>query len=243
MGSTVGLITAFGAGLASVLSPCVAPLFPGYLTLISGSASGGAVGALRRNRLSLFWPSLMFVFGFSLVFITLGASASVFGDAIGGYKQTLTRVSGVVMIVMGLVVLIGWRVPFLMRERRFHLERAFSPYEVLLVGMAFGFGWTPCFGPFLASILVYTSTVDTVRYGTLLLTAYSLGLGLPFLMVGLGLGQTQRLIRWIGRHGNVVGMLSGATLVVFGVLFATGQMFRLAIASQRFMSGMPGFFG
>jgi cytochrome c-type biogenesis protein len=243
MGSTVGLIAAFGAGLASILSPCVAPLFPGYLTLISGSASGATTGATRQNRLYLFWPSLMFVFGFSLVFITLGASASVFGDALSGYKQTLTRVSGVVMIVMGLVILFGWRIPFMMRERRFHMERAFSPYEVLLVGMAFGFGWTPCFGPILASILVYTSTVDTVQYGTLLLTAYSLGLGLPFLMVGLGLGQTQRVIRWIGQHGNLVGTLSGATLVIFGVLFVTGQMFRLAIAGQRLMSGMPGIFG
>jgi cytochrome c-type biogenesis protein len=148
------------------------------------------------------------------------------------------------MILMGAVVLWGARMPLLMRERRFHLTaRSFTPSETLLLGMAFGFGWTPCFGPILASILVYTSTAETVREGTLLLTAYSLGLGLPFLIAGLGLGQMQQFVRWVGRHAGAVVAFSGVTMIVLGTLFVTGQMFRLAVYGQRLMSGLPGPFG
>ena len=232
MGAGVGLLAAFGAGIASFLSPCVAPLLPGFLTMITGS-SGDNVDE-SGSRLRLFWPSLIFVLGFSLVFVTLGASASVFGDALDTYRQPLTRISGAVMILMGLVILWGWRAPFLMRERRFHLTRhTFTPAETLLVGMAFGFGWTPCIGPFLASILVYTSTAETVREGTLLLAAYSLGLGVPFLLAGLGLGQFKQFVRGIARHSGMVAAVSGGALILIGVLFVTGQMFRLAVAGQR----------
>ncbi len=105
--------------------------------------------------------------------------------------------------------------------------------------MAFGFGWTPCFGPILASILVYTSTADTVRHGTLLLAIYSLGLGVPFLLAGLGLGQLQAVIRAVSRHGNIVIGVSGAALIILGVLFVSGQMFHLAIAGQRVLGGLP----
>jgi cytochrome c-type biogenesis protein len=236
---TIGLLTAFGAGVFSFLSPCVAPLLPGYLTMLSGSAAGE-----QRSKLRLFWPSALFVLGFSLVFISLGASASVFGDLLAEYRRPLTQVSGAVMILMGAVILWGSRMPFFMRERRFHFTpREFSPSEILLLGMAFGFGWTPCFGPILASILIYTSTVDTVRQGTLLLTAYSLGLGIPFLLVGLGLGQFQQVARAAGRYAPAIVTVSGATLVVLGVLFVSGQMFRIAIVGQRVLASLPGPFG
>lgn len=244
---TIGLLTAFGAGILSFLSPCVAPLLPGYLTLLSGSAGATPVAGQPQpagGRLRLFWPSLLFVSGFTLVFVSLGASASAFGDLLDSYRQPLARISGLVMIVMGLVVLWGARMPFLMRERRFHLSaRSFTPAETLLLGMAFGFGWTPCFGPILASILVYTSTAETVREGTLLLAAYSLGLGLPFLLAGLGLGMVQRFVRVIGRHGGAVIAFSGVTLVVLGVLFLTGQMFRLAVVGQKLLADLPGPLG
>jgi cytochrome c-type biogenesis protein len=229
----IGLLAAFGAGIASFLSPCVAPLLPGYLTMLSGSTGGVAQPG---NRMRLFWPSLLFVLGFSLVFVTLGASASVFGDVMDEYRRPLTRISGLVMILMGVVIIWGSRLPFMMRERRFHLSRqSFTPAETLLLGMAFGFGWTPCFGPILASILVYTSTAETVREGTLLLAAYSLGLGVPFLAAGLGLGQFQRGVRALSRHGGAIVAVSGGALIVIGVLFVSGQMFRIASASQRFL--------
>lgn len=230
----IGLLAAFGAGFVSFLSPCVAPLLPGYLTMISGSS--GVVNS-AGNRLRLFWPSLLFVLGFSLVFVTLGASVSVFGDVLASYRQPLMRFSGVVMILMGIVIIWGSRLPFMMRERRFHLSRqTFTPAETLLMGMAFGFGWTPCFGPILASILVYTSTTDTVREGTMLLLAYSFGLGVPFLAAGLGLGQFQRGIRALSRHGGAIVAVSGGAMIAIGVLFVTGQMFRIAIASQKLLA-------
>ncbi|MCO5178222.1 MAG: cytochrome c biogenesis protein CcdA [Thermomicrobiales bacterium] len=241
--SSIGLLTAFGAGFISFLSPCVAPLLPGYLSLITSSAAGSHATTLPP-RVRALWPSLVFVFGFSLVFIALGASASVFGDMLDQYRQPLTRISGLFMIVMGLVILWGFRVPFLMRERRVQFEpRSFSPSEVLLLGMAFGFGWTPCFGPILASILVYTSTADTVRYGTLLLTVYSLGLGIPFLLVGAGVGRIRGVINWGTRNAGLVAAVSGVTMIAIGVLFVSGQMFRLAIYGQRVMSGFPGLSG
>jgi cytochrome c-type biogenesis protein len=141
------------------------------------------------------------------------------------------------MILMGLVIIWGARMPFLMRERRFHFTpRSFTASEVLLLGMAFGFGWTPCFGPILASILVYTSTAETVREGTLLLAAYSLGLGLPFLLAGLGLGQLQGLLRAVRRHAQLVVSGSGATLILLGLLFVSGQMYHIAIAGERLLS-------
>ncbi|RIK44601.1 MAG: cytochrome C biogenesis protein [Chloroflexi bacterium] len=241
--SAVGILAAFGAGIVSFLSPCVAPLLPGYLTLISGSAGvlapAGGPALAQPTRLRLFWPSLIFVSGFTLVFVSLGAAASVFGDLLRVHRYELARIAGLVMILMGLVVLWGSRAPFLMRERRFHLTpRAFTSSEVLLLGMAFGFGWTPCFGPILASILVYTSTAETVREGTLLLFAYSLGLGLPFLLAGLGLGQLRGVIRAVNRHAGLVIAFSGITMIVIGSLFLTGQMFRLAIAGQRLLSGI-----
>jgi cytochrome c-type biogenesis protein len=165
----------------------------------------------------------------------------VFGSALEEYRRPLARISGAIMIVMGLVILGGARLPFLMRERRFHPDRlSFTASETLLVGMAFGFGWTPCFGPILASILVYTSTVETVREGTLLLTAYSLGLGLPFLVVGLGLSRLQRLTRAISRHGGAVIAASGAALIAIGVLFVSGQMFRIAVAGQQLLGATAG---
>lgn len=241
--SAVGVLAAFGAGVVSFLSPCVAPLLPGYLTLISGSAGAlvpaGGPAVSAPSRLRLFWPSLIFVAGFTLVFVSLGAAASVFGDALRVHRNDLARIAGLVMVLMGVVVLWGARAPFLMRERRFHLKpRAFTASEVLLLGMAFGFGWTPCFGPILASILVYTSTAETVREGTLLLFAYSLGLGLPFLLAGLGLGQLRGVIRAVGRHAGFVVAFSGLALIIIGTLFLTGQMFRLAIAGQRFFGGI-----
>lgn len=232
--STVGLLGAFGGGVISFLSPCVAPLVPGYLAMISGSV-GGRPG---ENRWALFTTSAIFVAGFSLVFVALGASASAFGNLIlSDYRREMAQVAGVLMILMGLVLLWGFRLPFLMKERKFHFTpRRFTHSETLLIGMAFGFGWTPCFGPILASILALTSTVEGVREGTILLAAYSLGLGLPFLLVGLGLGYFQRVLRILTRHMGAVVAGSAAVMIMVGVLFATGQVFRIAVETQRWVS-------
>lgn len=237
--STLSLLTAFGGGLASFLSPCVAPLVPGYLALISGAASTTQNNAHERYR--VFMTSAIFVAGFSLVFVALGASVSAFGDLFfSDYRQYVARVSGALMILMGVVLLWGFRFPFLMAERKLHYEpRSFTYSETLLLGMAFGFGWTPCFGPILASILAYTSTVEGVRQGTVLLVAYSLGLGLPFLLAGLSMSHFRRLLRFFTRHMRVIVSVSGVTLILVGVLFVTGEVFRIAIVSQRILDRMP----
>lgn len=232
--SIAGLMTAFGAGVVSFLSPCVAPLVPGYLTLLTGSVGESRDPAERRWH--FLWPSLVFVIGFTLVFVTLGASASVFGTFLDDHRRQLIQVSGAVMLLMGLVVLAGFRVPFLMRERRLHFTpRRFTTSETLLMGMVFGLGWTPCFGPILASILVFTSTVEGVREGTALLFAYSLGLGLPFILTGIGLSQFQQVVRFFVRRAQAVALVSGGTLIVLGVLFMTGQVFRINIISQQLL--------
>lgn len=237
--ATIGLLTAFAAGFVSFLSPCVAPLVPGYLALISGSATANTQQQDRRHQ--LFLTSLVFVAGFSLVFIALGASVSVFGDLLSEYRREMARGAGIVMILMGIVILWGFRFPFLMTERKIHVTpRQFTASETLLIGMAFGFGWTPCFGPILASILAYTSTVEGVRQGVVLLTAYSLGLGVPFLVAGLGLDTFQRLLRFITRHMAAVVAASGTALVVVGLIFVSGQVFRISIMSQRLMNQIPG---
>lgn len=238
--ATIGLLSAFVAGLVSFLSPCVAPLVPGYLALISGSATTNSQQTHDRGH-RLLLTSLVFVVGFSLVFIALGASVSVFGDLLSEYRIQMARVAGIIMIVMGIALLWGFRFPFLMAERKIHVTpRQFTLSETLLVGMAFGFGWTPCFGPILASILAYTSTVDGVRQGVVLLSAYSMGLGVPFLIAGLGLDRFQRLLRTVSRHMAAVVAASGTALVVIGLVFVSGQVFRISIMSQRFMNQIPG---
>jgi len=237
--STLSLLTAFGGGLASFLSPCVAPLVPGYLALISGAA--GAAPTTTQERYRVFSTSLIFVAGFSLVFVALGASVSAFGDLLfADYRQYVARISGALMILMGVVLLWGFRFPFLMAERKLHYEpRTFTHAETLLLGMAFGFGWTPCFGPILASILAYTSTVEGVQQGTLLLVAYSLGLGLPFLLAGLGVSHFRQLLSFITRNMGVVVAASGVTLILVGALFVSGEVFRIAIVSQRVLDRLP----
>ncbi|MFW6074232.1 MAG: cytochrome c biogenesis CcdA family protein [Chloroflexota bacterium] len=239
--SIVGLAAAFVGGLLSFLSPCVAPLMPGYLALISGNASSSS-SRTPVNRHPLFITSLVFVAGFSLVFIALGAAASVFGNVFfSEYRQGLARVAGVVMIAMGLILLWGFRLPFFSAERKFHIQpRKFTHPETLLLGMAFGFGWTPCFGPILASILTLSSTVDGVRDGTVLLAAYSMGLGVPFLLLGLGLSRTRQLLNALNRHMGVVVVVSGVILVGVGALFASGQVFRIALQTQVIVNNLIG---
>jgi len=230
----VGFTVAFLAGVVSCLSPCIAPLIPGYLALLSGTATDGRTKAGRIDW-QLLGTSAVFVAGFTLVFVTLGAAASAGGGLLDEYRRPMVRISGGLMILMGFVMLGALRLPWLVRERRWHIEpRRFRTSETLLIGMAFGLGWTPCFGPVLAVILAYTSTAETVREGTLLLTAYALGMGLPFLLLGVGVGWFDRFARMLRRHSGVMTALSGLTMLVLGGLFVTDRFFYITIAVQRF---------
>ena len=237
----IGLFLAFGAGLISFFSPCVAPLVPGYLSFISGLATAAPSGktvALAGRRSAVLVQtviaSAIFVLGFTLVFVLLGASAALFGGLLDTYRQSMNRITGLLMIVMGLILADIVRIPSLNQDWRIHLDGGrLGPSAPLLLGMTFAFGWAPCVGPILAGILLYAGSAATVGTGIWLLFAYSIGLGIPFMISGVAatwmLGATRRLRRfwpWITR-------LSGAVLVGVGLLFVSGRFFYLSIAMQR----------
>lgn len=233
-GSDVGLAVAFIAGMVSFMSPCVAPLIPGYLAMLSGATLADPQPVSGPDW-RMLRTSLCFVLGFALVFVALGASSAAFGGLLGDNRRVMTRLSGVMMIAMGLLMLGVLRLPWLLRERRWHPRpRNVRPSETLLLGMAFGLGWTPCFGPILAVILAYTSTADTVREGTVLLAAYALGLGIPFLLIGAGIGWFQTLARRLRRRSGWMTSMSGVVMLVLGGLFITDRFFYITIMTQRF---------
>ncbi len=223
----IGILIAFSAGIFSFLSPCVLPLVPSYLTFVTGmSLEDLQEGVNRRTTLI---HSLLFVLGFSSIFILLGASASFLGTFFQYNRVLIERVGGVVIILLGLHLAGVFRFTPLLRERRVHLNDKPAGYlGTLGVGVAFGAGWTPCIGPVLGAILTYGMTQDTMWAGVGLLTVYSLGLAIPFLISALALDwflQTfQRFRRWI----PVVERGSGILLIVLGVLLLTGRFTILA---------------
>ncbi|MGA7672429.1 MAG: cytochrome c biogenesis protein CcdA [Nitrolancea sp.] len=232
--ASLSLFAAFGAGVVSFVSPCVAPVVPGYLSLISGITVDGSKqnsDAIKR----LLVASMIFVSGFTLVFVALGVSAGSVGGLLQQHRLLLNHLSGAFMILAGLFLVGLFQLPVLLRERRFHpnYQRSLTRSETLLLGMAFGFGWTPCIGPLLVTILVYASASDTAARGTLLLLSYSLGLGVPFILVGVGIGRLLGALHWITRHYQVISTISGATLIVTGFLFLTDRFFYLNVMSQR----------
>ena len=232
---------AFVAGLVSFLSPCVAPIVPGYLSFVSGAAIGSAPGGGRQTeRVAI--ATLLFVLGFSTVFVALGASAGAIGGLLEGHRGTLTRLSGAVMILMGLFMLGVLRPRLLAQDHRYHfIDRPYGPAGTVLLGMAFGFGWTPCIGPILASILAYAGTAETAQEGALLLLVYSGGLGVPFLAAGLGLSRAVVGMGWVRRRLHAINVVSGCLLAGIGALFVTNQTAYLAyinVASQRLLESV-----
>ncbi|HWB41315.1 MAG TPA: cytochrome c biogenesis protein CcdA [Gemmatimonadales bacterium] len=228
---TLGLAVAFAAGLLSFLSPCVLPLVPSYIGFLTGMTLPEMEG---RRRVALL-HALLFVAGFSLVFILLGASATALGRALNYYQVWLQRIGGVLIIAFGLVCLGVIKADWLTQERRMHLEH--KPVGFLgsaLVGMAFGAGWTPCIGPVLGAILGLAATSADLSRGMLLLAVYSAGLAVPFLVAAVAV---ERFLDWFQRFRKYlpwVMRISGALLVLVGVLLLTGEFTRLAGWLQSF---------
>jgi cytochrome c-type biogenesis protein len=240
--SGAGLAAAFAGGLVSFLSPCVLPIVPPYLSLITGLdvaqlRSGGRIHLRRILR-----QTGLFIAGFSAVFIALGLSATSVGRTLATHQGTLTRISGLVVLAMALylVVSLVMRVPVLDREARFHPKLArYGAFAAPVAGAAFGFGWTPCIGPVLASVLAVAATQAEAAQGGLLLTAYSLGLAVPFLATGLLYGRLLGVFAWVRRHTRGVTLASAVLMAVFGVLLAvdrltwvTSQLQNLAAAAR-----------
>ncbi|HVV35612.1 MAG TPA: cytochrome c biogenesis protein CcdA [Acidimicrobiales bacterium] len=220
---------AFGAGVLSFLSPCVLPLVPGYLAMMSGLSGEQLADPQGADQRVVLRTTLLFVAGFSVVFVALGASASAVGDFLFNHKVVFDRVAGVVVVVMGLF-LAGVASPSVLEaEKRFHVSpRRLGPYAAPVMGMAFAFGWTPCLGPILAALLVLASNEGTVLKGAALLLVYSLGLGVPFILSGIGLARLEGTFRWVKRHYRVLNGVAGALLVVFGVLLFTNRLTLIA---------------
>ncbi|MBI1805141.1 MAG: cytochrome c biogenesis protein CcdA [Ignavibacteriae bacterium] len=235
----VGILTAFVFGLLSFISPCVLPIVPGYLSFISGVSFEEMQNSENRTRVRnrILANSAFFIAGFSTVFIALGASATFIGQFLHDQISLISKIAGVVIIIFGLHMIGVFKIPFLNYEKRFHTEgKKLGLLGAFLVGLAFAFGWTPCIGPILAAILAIASQQDTVGQGIVLLTSYSLGLGIPFLLTGLSLSAFYNVFNKFKRHLHTVEVVGGVMLVAVGALIMTNY---LTILSGYFARWFP----
>jgi cytochrome c-type biogenesis protein len=228
----VSIAVAFSAGLLSFLSPCVLPLVPGYLSFISGvnfaaaRADGGA--AVMAERKTVIFNSLLFVLGFSAVFVLLGATATALGNVLNQHLDTLSKVAGVVLVLFGLHMTGLIKIKWLYQEKRVQLNsKPLGMLGAFLVGMAFAAGWTPCIGPVLGAILAMAANSDTIWLGIGLLGAYSAGLGVPFLLAAIGISQFYRFFDVFKHHLRKVEIASGVMLMAVGVLIFQGTLTQL----------------
>ena len=219
------LPVAFGAGVLSFVSPCVLPLVPVYIANLAGPSSLSP----QAKRRPIFLHAVSFVTGFSIVFIGLGTSMGLIGAAFP--TDLLRTIGGAILLLFGTFILAATRIPWLNYEAR--LSRSFGEgtgyLRSIVVGAAFSLGWTPCVGPVLGGILTMASTSQTAWKGAYLLTVYSLGLGLPFIAVGLALGTALPVIRWLRRRSNIITPLSGILFIVVGILMLTNTLVDLYI--------------
>jgi cytochrome c-type biogenesis protein len=215
-------IAVFLAGLLSFLSPCVLPLVPGYVSLISGTSVDQLQSANRKLSRSVLLNSVMFILGFSVVFIALGAVATGIGQFMNIYRRQLMQVAGVVIIIFGLHLIGVFKIKALLADKRLHdVKGSGTALGAFLIGFAFAFGWTPCIGPILAGVLAIASSQDTVVKGVLLLAVYSAGLAVPFLLTSLGVERFLAFYSRFRRHLHTVEVVSGVFLVVVGALILT----------------------
>ncbi|QBR71771.1 cytochrome C biogenesis protein [Beijerinckiaceae bacterium] len=213
------------AGLLSFLSPCVLPLVPPYLTFIAGTTiEEVATRREARARRDIFLASLLFILGFSTVFVGLGATASAFGQVLHEYFARLSLLAGVAIIVMGLHFLGVFKFALLYREARVDVQKPVGIWGAFVMGLAFGFGWTPCIGPILAAILAVAASQDTIGKGIALLAAYSSGLGLPFLLAALAIEPFIRVIKRFRPYFGALERVIGVLLVATGIAFLTGSV-------------------
>jgi cytochrome c-type biogenesis protein len=221
----VTLTAAALAGLLSFLSPCVLPLVPPYLTFIAGTTiEDVATFREARARRAILLAAVLFVTGFSTVFVGLGATASTFGQVLHQHLARLSLLAGLAIIVMGLHFLGVFRFAFLYREARVDVQRPAGLWGAYVMGLAFGFGWTPCIGPILAAILAVAASQETIGKGIALLSIYSAGLGAPFLLAALAFEPFVRVIKRFRSYFGAVERVIGVLLVATGVAFLTGSM-------------------
>lgn len=225
-----GLVIAFLAGTISFISPCVLPLVPGYISYVAGQTanSTSGIGKVPRQAAAA-GLSVMFVLGFTTVFSIMGASATALGQFFLSYRYELNIAGGVIVIFMGALMLGLTVFPALERDFRFHLDiPGGKPLSAYVLGLAFGFGWTPCIGPVLGAILTVSAARATVSEGVLMLVVYSLGLGLPFILSAAFTSHLTRNLKTIKRLGRRIQQIAGLSLVAMGIAMITGQLTVLA---------------
>jgi cytochrome c-type biogenesis protein len=233
--SDVGYLAAFGGGFVSFLSPCVLPLVPAYVSMVTGldvaelrAGDGHHVGRIVRD-------TGLFVLGFGTVFVVLGLGANAFGGAVFRNQIVLTRISGLLVVAMALFLAASLvvRAPWLYREMRFHPSPSrLGPLAAPVTGAAFGFGWTPCIGPVLGSVLAVAGSSGRAAHAAVLLAVYSIGLGVPFLVVGLGLGRLGGALAWVKRHTTAITLASATVLGVLGMLLVFNELTRVTTETQ-----------
>ncbi len=232
----ISLITAFGAGILSFISPCVLPIVPGYLSFISGVSIDELKGKKSNAINRVFFNSLFFVLGFSVVFISLGASATFISSFLNNYMHIIGKIAGALIIILGLHYIGLFRIKWLNYEKRFHVgSKQLGMLGSFFIGFAFAFGWTPCIGPILATILAMAAAEETVWRGILLLSFYSAGLALPFLLTALAFNAFLSISSRIKRHFRLVEIVGGVFLVIVGFLIFTDSLMYLSgIISELF---------
>lgn len=217
----VGILSAFVAGILSFISPCVLPLVPVYLGIMSRNTIYKDEKLKISDRLYAFVNSLLFVLGFSIVFVALGSTATFFGQMLRDYLGIIGRVGGVFLIIFGLHYVGLFRIPFLNVEKRLNMPATLRTGYLwsFLFGVIFSFGWVPCVGMILSAILLLASRMETLLQGVMLMVVYSLGLGLPFILASIFIGFFSKLLKRMNRHLNIVSIISGVFLIILGIIF------------------------
>jgi cytochrome c-type biogenesis protein len=232
----MSLFIAFAAGLLSFVSPCVLPLVPSYVTYITGLTLEELTSETERARVRgvIIVNSLLFIAGFSAVFIAFGASASLIGQLLMTYQEVIRKLGGVLIVVFGLYVMGVLKIKFLMSEMRVHLQRRPAGYVgSFLVGVAFAAGWTPCVGPILGTILLYASTTDSMLTGVKLLASYSLGIALPLFVTALAVDSFLNYFKKVRAYMYGISVASGVFLILVGVMIYTNSLTLLTSLLER----------
>jgi len=216
----IELFIAFGAGLISFLSPCVLPLIPGYISYISGSSLNELIEKKNVNLI----PIILFTVGFSIVFIVFGAASTFLGQVLLQNSYELRIAAGLVIVVLSLHIIGIINIKFLNFEKRIHTNKNTNFYSPIIIGMAFAFGWTPCIGPILVSILVLAATEQNINKGIFLLVSYSLGLALPFILSGYLIQKFLIFSKNFKKNINLVSKIGGIILLITGILILTNQL-------------------
>jgi cytochrome c-type biogenesis protein len=240
----IGILTAFAFGFLSFISPCVLPIVPGYISFISGVSLNEleTTGDKSKARRKIILNTLFFILGFSLIFILLGATATALGQFLFDNLPILSQIAGVIIIIFGLHMAGVFKIKFLQYEKRIHTQT--KPLGFLgsfVVGLAFAFGWTPCIGPILGAILGIAAKKETVWQGIALLTSYSAGLGIPFLITGISISAFYNFFDKIKRYFKTIEIIGGVMLIIVGILMITGSLTLIASYLTRwfpFLSGI-----